>query len=172
MVSEPGCSGGGDGAPPEVRRRPSKADAGDCKEELRVGARARGELVATRLEAESGSAREQRRRRAEQGGSRAEGKRAPSKSGRGKAAPPSMADELTELQGMLERLRLEKVKAEEMARERDEVIRKKEEEIETKGKQQERLQAELKKMQRIKEFKPTMVCICVDLYLYFELLCN
>ncbi|KAM0876088.1 hypothetical protein ACQ4PT_036413 [Festuca glaucescens] len=83
-------------------------------------------------------------------------KRAPSKGGRGKAAAPSMADELTELQGMLERLRLEKEKAEEMVRERDEVIRKKEEEIETKGKQQERLQAELKKMQRIKEFKPTM----------------
>ncbi|CAM0945943.1 unnamed protein product [Alopecurus aequalis] len=83
-------------------------------------------------------------------------KRAPSKSGRGKAASPSMVDELTELQGMLERLRLEKEKAEEMVRERDEVIRKKEEEIETKGKQQVRLQAELKKMQRIKEFKPTM----------------
>jgi upstream-binding transcription factor len=93
-------------------------------------------------------------------------KRAPSKGGRGKAgAPaPSMADELTELQGMLERLRLEKENAEEMVRERDEVIRKKEEEIETKGKQQERLQAELKKMQRIKEFKPTMVCTCIDLF--------
>ncbi|KAK1616841.1 hypothetical protein QYE76_022358 [Lolium multiflorum] len=79
------------------------------------------------------------------------------KGGRGKAAAaPSMADELTELQGMMEKLRLEKEKAEEMVRERDEVIRKKEEEIETKGKQQERLQAELKKMQRIKEFKPTM----------------
>ncbi|XP_051227305.1 high mobility group B protein 6 [Lolium perenne] len=84
-------------------------------------------------------------------------KRAPSKGGRGKAAAaPSMADELTELQGMMEKLRLEKEKAEEMVRERDEVIRKKEEEIESKGKQQERLQAELKKMQRIKEFKPTM----------------
>uniref|UniRef100_A0ACD5ZNU9 Uncharacterized protein n=1 Tax=Avena sativa TaxID=4498 RepID=A0ACD5ZNU9_AVESA len=83
-------------------------------------------------------------------------KRAPSKSGKAKAVAPSMADELTELQGMLERLRLEKEKAEEMVRERDEVIRKKEEEIETKGKQQQRLQAELKKMQRVKEFKPTM----------------
>uniref|UniRef100_A0ACD5Z4N2 Uncharacterized protein n=1 Tax=Avena sativa TaxID=4498 RepID=A0ACD5Z4N2_AVESA len=84
--------------------------------------------------------------------------RAPSKSGKAKVAvaAPSMADELTELQGMLERLRLEKEKAEEMVRERDEVIRKKEEEIETKGKQQQRLQAELNKMQRIKEFKPTM----------------
>lgn len=73
-----------------------------------------------------------------------------------------MAGELTELQGMLERLRLEKEKAEEMVRERDEVIRKKEEEIETKGKQQERLQAELNKMQRIKEFKPTMSLLGKD----------
>ncbi|KAM3389528.1 hypothetical protein ACQJBY_011585 [Aegilops geniculata] len=83
-------------------------------------------------------------------------KRATSKRGKAKAAAPSMADELTELQGMLERLRLEKEKAEEMVRERDEVIRQKEEEIETKGKQQERLQAELKKMQRVKVFEPTM----------------
>jgi hypothetical protein len=71
--------------------------------------------------------------------------RASSKSGKGKAAAaPSMADELTELQGILERLWLEK-------------------EIKTKGKQQERLQVELKKMQRIKEFKPTMVCTSIDL---------
>ncbi|KAM3369993.1 hypothetical protein ACQJBY_017703 [Aegilops geniculata] len=83
-------------------------------------------------------------------------KKATSKRGKAKAAAPSMADELTELQGMLERLRLEKEKAEEMVRERDEVIRQKEEEIETKGKQQERLQAELKKMQRVKVFEPTM----------------
>ncbi|XP_044967830.1 high mobility group B protein 6-like [Hordeum vulgare subsp. vulgare] len=83
-------------------------------------------------------------------------KRASSKGGKAKDAAPSMSDELTELQGMLERLRLEKEKAEEMVRERDEVIRKKEEELETKGKQQERLQAELKKMQRVKVFEPTM----------------
>ncbi|KAE8785304.1 HMG1/2-like protein [Hordeum vulgare] len=84
-------------------------------------------------------------------------KRASSKGGgKAKAAAPSMTDELTELQGMLERLRLEKEKAEEMVRERDEVIRKKEEELETRGKQQERLQAELKKMQRVKVFEPTM----------------
>ncbi|XP_037487080.1 high mobility group B protein 6-like [Triticum dicoccoides] len=83
-------------------------------------------------------------------------KRASSKGGKAKGAAPSMADELTELQGMLQRLRLEKEKAEEMVRERDEVIRQKEEEIETKAKQQERLQAELKKMQRVKMFEPTM----------------
>ncbi|CAN6243804.1 unnamed protein product [Urochloa humidicola] len=72
------------------------------------------------------------------------------------AAAVSVVDDVAELQGMLERLRLEKEKAEEMVRERDEVIRKKEEEIETKEKEQERLQAELRKVQRAKEFKPTV----------------
>ncbi|XP_006648516.1 high mobility group B protein 13-like [Oryza brachyantha] len=76
-------------------------------------------------------------------------KRASSK-GKGKAAAAAaVVDEVSELQGMLEKLRLEKEKAEEMVRERDEVIRRKEEE-------QGRLQAELKKIQRAKEFKPTV----------------
>ncbi|EAY85262.1 hypothetical protein OsI_06634 [Oryza sativa Indica Group] len=83
-------------------------------------------------------------------------KRATSKSSKGKAAAAAAAEEqasvvdaVSELQGMLEKLRLEKEKAEEMVRERDEVIRRKEEE-------QGRLQAELKKVQRAKEFKPTV----------------
>lgn len=87
-------------------------------------------------------------------------KRAPARSGKAAkaaAAAASVVDDVAELQGMLERLRLEKEKAEEMVRERDEVIRKKEEEIETKEKEQERLQAELRKVQRAKEFKPTVV---------------
>uniref|UniRef100_A0A0D9VEF8 HMG box domain-containing protein n=1 Tax=Leersia perrieri TaxID=77586 RepID=A0A0D9VEF8_9ORYZ len=81
---------------------------------------------------------------------KAAAKRAASK-GKGKAAEAqaSVVDEMSELQGMLERLRLEKEMAEEMVRERDEVIRKKEAE-------QGRLQAELKKIQRAKEFKPTV----------------
>ncbi|OEL12545.1 High mobility group B protein 6, partial [Dichanthelium oligosanthes] len=85
-------------------------------------------------------------------------KRAPARSYKAAkaTAAPSVVDDVAELQGMLERLRLEKEKAEEMVRERDEVIRKKEEEIETKGKEQERLQAELRKVQRAKEFKPTV----------------
>nr|CAB3446318.1 unnamed protein product [Digitaria exilis] len=87
-------------------------------------------------------------------------KRAPARSGKAAkasaAAAASLVDDVAELQGMLERLRLEKEKAEEMVRERDEVIRKKEEEIETKEKEQERLQAELRKVQRAKEFKPTV----------------
>ncbi|CAL4970213.1 unnamed protein product [Urochloa decumbens] len=90
-------------------------------------------------------------------------KRASSKSGKAAAAKvaaaaaaPSVVDDVAELQGMLERLRLEKEKAEEMVRERDEVIRKKEEEIETKEKEQERLHAQLRKVQRAKEFKPTV----------------
>jgi len=86
-------------------------------------------------------------------------KRAPARSGKAKAAAaaPAVVDDVAELQGMLERLRLEKEKAEEMVRERDEVIRKKEEEIETRDKEQGRLQAELRKVQRAKEFKPTVV---------------
>ncbi|RLN08366.1 high mobility group B protein 6-like [Panicum miliaceum] len=86
-------------------------------------------------------------------------RRAPSKSGKAAkaaAAASAVVDDVAELQGMLERLRLEKEKAEEMVRERDEVIRKKEEEIETKEKEQGRLQAELRKVQRAKEFKPTV----------------
>ncbi|CAL5059038.1 unnamed protein product [Urochloa decumbens] len=89
-------------------------------------------------------------------------KRASSKSGKAAAkaaaavAAASVVDDVAELQGMLERLRLEKEKAEEMVRERDEVIRKKEEEIETKEKEQERLHAQLRKVQRAKEFKPTV----------------
>jgi upstream-binding transcription factor len=88
-------------------------------------------------------------------------KRAPSRRSKAKAAAASPvaapADEMAELQGMLERLRLEKEKAEEMVRERDEVIRRKEEEIVTREKEQGRLQAELRKVQRAKEFKPTLV---------------
>jgi hypothetical protein len=84
-------------------------------------------------------------------------KRAPSKRSKAKASAAAPADEMAELQGMLQRLRLEKEKAEEMVRERDDVIRKKEEEIETRDKEQERLQAQLRKVQRAKEFKPTVV---------------
>ncbi|KAG2649971.1 hypothetical protein PVAP13_1NG181200 [Panicum virgatum] len=83
-------------------------------------------------------------------------KRAPARSGKAAKAAAAVVDDVAELQGMLERLRLEKEKAEEMVRERDEVIRKKEEEIETKEKERERLQAELRKVQRAKEFKPTV----------------
>lgn len=83
-------------------------------------------------------------------------KRAPART-KAAVAASAVVDDVAELQGMLERLRLEKEKAEEMVRERDEVIRKKEEEIETKEKEQGRLQAELRKVQRAKEFKPTVV---------------
>jgi upstream-binding transcription factor len=94
-------------------------------------------------------------------------KRAPARSSKAKAAAAAasaVVDDVAELQGMLERLRLEKEKAEEMVRERDEVIRKKEEEIETRDKAQERLQAELRKVQRAKEFKPTVVRSDPDLF--------
>uniref|UniRef100_A0A0A9CMZ4 Uncharacterized protein n=1 Tax=Arundo donax TaxID=35708 RepID=A0A0A9CMZ4_ARUDO len=82
-------------------------------------------------------------------GSSAQKAKRPLAKSKAKAAAAAPADEMAELQGMLERLRLEKEQAEEMVRERDEVIRRKEEE-------QERLQAELRKVQRAKEFKPTV----------------
>ncbi|KAL6888141.1 hypothetical protein ACP4OV_009167 [Aristida adscensionis] len=82
-------------------------------------------------------------------------KRASSKAAKAKAAAASPvqapADAMAELQGMLERLRLEKERAEEMVRERDEVIRRKDEE-------QGRLHAQLRKAQRAKEFNPTVSC--------------
>jgi hypothetical protein len=95
-------------------------------------------------------------------------KRAPARSGKAAKAAAAVVDDVAELQGMLERLRLEKEKAEEMVRERDEVIRKKEEEIETKEKERERLQAELRKVQRAKEFKPTVVRSQISRFSTFE----
>lgn len=73
------------------------------------------------------------------------------------ASNKSFADELLELQGRLEQLRIEKERTEEMLRQRDEVIKQKDEEIENRGKEKDKLQKELKKLQKVKEFKPTMV---------------
>ncbi|KAF8027716.1 hypothetical protein BT93_E0590 [Corymbia citriodora subsp. variegata] len=64
--------------------------------------------------------------------------------------------EMQEMQEMMEKLRIEKTKTEEMLKERDEMLKQKEEELEVKGIEHEKLQGELKKLQKIKEFKPTM----------------
>ncbi|KAI6707097.1 hypothetical protein NL676_010059 [Syzygium grande] len=64
--------------------------------------------------------------------------------------------ELQEMQEMMEKLRIEKAKTEEMLKERDEMLKQKEEELEVKGREHEKLQGELKNLQKIKEFKPTM----------------
>ncbi|KAJ4823729.1 High mobility group B protein 6 [Turnera subulata] len=63
---------------------------------------------------------------------------------------------MQELQEMLQKLTIEKEKAEEMLKEKDEMLKAKEEELENKGKEQEKLQMELKKLQKVKEFKPAI----------------
>ncbi|XWS61650.1 hypothetical protein CRYUN_Cryun07bG0144600 [Craigia yunnanensis] len=55
---------------------------------------------------------------------------------------------------MLQKLRIEKEKNEELLKEKDGMLKMKEEELETQGKKQEKLQMELKKLQKMKEFKP------------------
>ena len=62
------------------------------------------------------------------------------------------------MQEMLEKLKIEKEKTEEMLKEKDEILKQKEEEIETRDREQQKLQIELKKLQKMKEFKPIMVC--------------
>lgn len=69
----------------------------------------------------------------------------------------SFEKELLEMQEMLQQMRLEKEKTEELLKERDEALKQKDEELENRGREQEKLQVELKKLQKLKEFKPTMV---------------
>ncbi|KAL5727091.1 hypothetical protein ACHQM5_000323 [Ranunculus cassubicifolius] len=68
----------------------------------------------------------------------------------------SFEKELVELQGKLEQMRIEKEQTEELLRDRDEMLKMKETELENRGKEQMKLQLELKKLQRLKEFKPTV----------------
>ncbi|XP_042479548.1 high mobility group B protein 13-like isoform X2 [Macadamia integrifolia] len=75
---------------------------------------------------------------------------------KGKESKQSFEKELQEIQEKLEQMRLEKEKTEELLKVRDEMLKQKEEELETRGKQQEKMQLELKKLQKLKEFKPTV----------------
>ncbi|XP_030951920.1 high mobility group B protein 6-like [Quercus lobata] len=68
----------------------------------------------------------------------------------------SFEKDLLEMQEKLQKLRLEKEKTEELLKAKDEILKQKEEELETRGRQQEKLQTELKKLQKLKEFKPTV----------------
>ncbi|TKY60706.1 High mobility group B protein 13 [Spatholobus suberectus] len=68
----------------------------------------------------------------------------------------SFEKELLEMQEMLQQLRLEKEKTEELLKAKDEALKQKEEELENRGREQEKLQTELKKLHKLKEFKPTM----------------
>ncbi|KAL0393651.1 UNVERIFIED_CONTAM: High mobility group B protein 6 [Sesamum latifolium] len=68
----------------------------------------------------------------------------------------SFEKELQEMQEQLEKLKLEKVQTEEMLKAREESLKQKEEELEMRDREQEKLKIELKKLQKMKEFKPTM----------------
>ncbi|CAN1189554.1 High mobility group B protein 13 [Linum perenne] len=73
-----------------------------------------------------------------------------------KQSSSSFENELEQMQEMLQQLKLEKEKTEEMLKEKDEMLKAREDELENKGKEQEKLQAELKKLQKMKEFKPNL----------------
>ncbi|RDY03949.1 High mobility group B protein 13, partial [Mucuna pruriens] len=68
----------------------------------------------------------------------------------------SFEKEMLEMQGMLQQLRLEKEKTQELLKAKDEALKQKDQELENRDRQQEKLQFELKKLQKLKEFKPTM----------------
>ncbi|KAE8697616.1 High mobility group B protein 6 [Hibiscus syriacus] len=83
-------------------------------------------------------------------------KKAKAAAAKSKQSKQSFEKDLQEMQDMLQQLRIQKEKTEELLKEKDEMLKLKEEEIETKGKKQEKLQMELKRLQKMKEFKPTM----------------
>ncbi|KAB5511174.1 hypothetical protein DKX38_030160 [Salix brachista] len=68
----------------------------------------------------------------------------------------SFEKDFQEMQEMLQQLKLEKEKTEVLLKEKDEMLKAKDDEIEMKGKEQEKMKTELKKLQKLKEFKPTM----------------
>ncbi|KAJ0239627.1 High mobility group B protein 13 [Hirschfeldia incana] len=72
----------------------------------------------------------------------------------------SFEKDLLEMQAMLEKMKIEKDKTEELLKEKDEILRKKEEELVTRDAEQEKLKAEVKKLQKMKEFKPNMTFAC------------
>ncbi|PRQ17472.1 putative chromatin remodeling & transcriptional activation HMG family [Rosa chinensis] len=73
-----------------------------------------------------------------------------------KETQSSFEKDLQEMEEKLQALRLEKEKTEEMLKEKEEILKLKEEELEFKGREQDKLHMELKKLQKLKEFKPTM----------------
>lgn len=62
---------------------------------------------------------------------------------------------------MLEKMKMEKEKTEEMLKVKDKMLKMKEEELDGKEKAQEKLHKELKKLHKMKEFKPNMVSFLV-----------
>ncbi|KAL3021574.1 hypothetical protein AAZX31_05G200800 [Glycine max] len=80
----------------------------------------------------------------------------PSKKKQDSKKQQSFEKELLEMQEMLQQMRLEKEKTEELLKLKDEALKQKDEELKNRGREQEKLQSELKKLQKLKEFKPTM----------------
>ncbi|CAN6987097.1 hypothetical protein IGI04_001350 [Brassica rapa subsp. trilocularis] len=72
----------------------------------------------------------------------------------------SFEKDLLEMQAMMEKMKIEKDKTEELLKEKDEILRRKEEELVTRDAEQEKLKMELKKLQKMKEFKPIMTFAC------------
>ncbi|XP_010529634.1 PREDICTED: high mobility group B protein 6 [Tarenaya hassleriana] len=72
-------------------------------------------------------------------------------------AAKSFEKDLMEMQAMLEKMKIEKEKTEELLKEKDEILKRKDEELESKGAEKDKLKMELKKLQKMKEFKPNMV---------------
>ncbi|XP_009137390.1 high mobility group B protein 6 [Brassica rapa] len=72
----------------------------------------------------------------------------------------SFEKDLMEMQAMMEKMKIEKDKTEELLKEKDEILRRKEEELVTRDAEQEKLKTELKKLQKMKEFKPNMTFAC------------
>ncbi|KAG2248788.1 hypothetical protein Bca52824_088416 [Brassica carinata] len=72
----------------------------------------------------------------------------------------SFEKDLLEMQTMMEKMKIEKDKTEELLKEKDEILRRKEEELVTRDAEQEKLKTELKKLQKMKEFKPNMTFAC------------
>ncbi|KAM1018620.1 hypothetical protein ACFX13_040844 [Malus domestica] len=80
------------------------------------------------------------------------------------------------MQEKLQAMKLEKEKTLELLKEKDEILKTKEEDLAMKGREQDKLQMELKKLQKLKEFKPTIVCFLnplsfLHLRLYFFMCC-
>ncbi|XP_073224062.1 uncharacterized protein [Cicer arietinum] len=74
---------------------------------------------------------------------------------KGKPKEQSFEQDLLDMLEKLQQLRLEKEKTDELLKAKDEILKQKDEELQNSGKEQENLQIEFKKLQKLKEFKPT-----------------
>ncbi|CAN6555888.1 unnamed protein product [Malus baccata var. baccata] len=80
-----------------------------------------------------------------------------------KTQSSSFEKELEEMQENLQAMKLEKEKTLELLKEKNEILKTKEEDLAMKGREQDKLQMELKKLQKLKEFKPTVMEMEMDM---------